>query len=461
MKTNFLENIKRYTVLSFILLLGNTVVTFAQSSTFKHRATASNIVNNYTVIDHARTNNQGNKVLFITHDFRSGPYVQAPLGVFFSLQLKKWAIFQQDKTELPENANFNVLVRTTADRGVFVHTAKKSTIGGHITTIDHPAANNNPNAKLMVTQSWVSVYNNNPIGVYYSNGRWRIFNQNFKAMPENARFNVMVNHSQSFVHTASTPAGHMTKLDNAKTNNKANAFVFITPMWTSVYNNHNTGVYYNRGYWSIYNEDVQAMPRNAKFVVIAYTASGNGTRSNNSSSSSSRSSSSSSRSDRSSSSSSGTRSGSNSRTSNLRYKVEILDLYCHSCDDSGSHAEFFGSLSINPIYAIGARSRTFWSASERSAKAESSRSKIAINRGVININQSFTYEFKRADVVNRRAGLEVLGTLTEHDGSSANDRFRILENNRIELRTGSGEIKYYYQSDRGEQIWVRYRVTRL
>ncbi len=77
-------------------------------------------------------------------------------------------------------------------RPAFEFTANAGNISGHTAAIDHPLTNNNPNAILLVTPLWEGVYNNHPIGVYYTSDGWRIFNQDFVAMPVNAKFNVLV-----------------------------------------------------------------------------------------------------------------------------------------------------------------------------------------------------------------------------------------------------------------------------
>lgn len=80
---------------------------------------------------------------------------------------------------------------------VFTHRAAAGNISGHITTIDHPHSNNDPNAILFVTHNWskddaVDPYETHPVGVYYASGRWRIFHEDGVAMPEGRAFNVMI-----------------------------------------------------------------------------------------------------------------------------------------------------------------------------------------------------------------------------------------------------------------------------
>ncbi len=79
----------------------------------------------------------------------------------------------------------------------FIHRAQAGNTSGHITIIDNPFSNGDPNAILIVTANWNpggggGVYNNHAIGVYYSASRWSIFNQDLVAMPNNAAFNVLV-----------------------------------------------------------------------------------------------------------------------------------------------------------------------------------------------------------------------------------------------------------------------------
>ncbi len=80
---------------------------------------------------------------------------------------------------------------------VFTHRANATNISAHITTIDHPICNNQPDAILLVTHNWakdtaVDRYEVQPVGVYYNAGKWNIFHENFVAMPAGRAYNVMV-----------------------------------------------------------------------------------------------------------------------------------------------------------------------------------------------------------------------------------------------------------------------------
>lgn len=86
---------------------------------------------------------------------------------------------------------------------VFIHKASAQTIntnvcqGGNCTVIDHPLTNGDANAILIITPNWNAglapgVYNNHPIGVFFTGVNWVIFNQDIAAMPVGAAFNVLV-----------------------------------------------------------------------------------------------------------------------------------------------------------------------------------------------------------------------------------------------------------------------------
>lgn len=82
---------------------------------------------------------------------------------------------------------------------VFVHRASPENISANSTYLDNPLTTGDPDAILSVTQNWnpgggSGTYNDHPIGVWYDadRQRWAIFNQDRKAMPEGAAFNVEV-----------------------------------------------------------------------------------------------------------------------------------------------------------------------------------------------------------------------------------------------------------------------------
>jgi hypothetical protein len=76
----------------------------------------------------------------------------------------------------------------------FVHTANAGNISFQSTTIDNPLTNGDSKAILIVTLRFDSVNVNAPIGVWYNSdaGRWMIYRTDGTAMPNGAKFNVLV-----------------------------------------------------------------------------------------------------------------------------------------------------------------------------------------------------------------------------------------------------------------------------
>ncbi len=153
--------------------------------------------------------------------------------------------------------------------------------------IDYPLINNQPNAIIIVTPDWDpgnigGTYDNHPIGVYYSSGKWRIFHQDLAAVALGDAFNVIVPTAGAgvFVHTSAGvgPTGS-TELDNSLTNNNPNARILVTANWNpggvgGTYNNHSIGVWYydTDQKWTIINQDGAAVPVGAAFNVFVLPA---------------------------------------------------------------------------------------------------------------------------------------------------------------------------------------------
>ena len=269
----------------------NVLIPATGADVFVHTATAANSAFNYTVIDHPLTNDNPNAIVFITQNYNpgglGGKYNDQPIGVKYSSMAQKWAVFNQDTTaDMPVDAAFNVLIPPTGT-DVFVHAATADNTSGHVTYINHPRINENPNAMVLVTQNWNpggvgGTYNDHAIGVYYSGGakKWAIFNQDFANMPDGAAFNVSIptTGAAAVVHMAmvANTSGHITFIDHPLTNENPNAIVLVTQNWNpgggkiGVYNNHAIGVYYASGAqkWAVFNQDFAGMPDGAAFNVL-------------------------------------------------------------------------------------------------------------------------------------------------------------------------------------------------
>ena len=246
---------------------------------YTHVATSTNSVSDWTDLNNNVTNNNPFAVVYVTPNWAPyHVYDNHPIGVWY--HNGKWSIFNQDLTAIPNHAAFNVYALPNASYGgISIHVATPSNSTGDFTDINNSASNGHPEAIVLVTPNWAPyhVYNNHPIGVWYHNGKWSIFNQDFKAIPNHAAFNVAIIEpnvfgSSTHIATATNSAGDFTDLNTSVTNGNPRAIVLFTPNWApySVYNNHNTGMWYHNGKWSIFNQDFKAIPNHAAFNVLAF-----------------------------------------------------------------------------------------------------------------------------------------------------------------------------------------------
>ncbi|WP_373548109.1 M12 family metallopeptidase [Haliscomenobacter sp.] len=189
------------------------------------------------------------------------------------------------------------LVTPIGAQVAFRHVTNPGNVQGHITRLDHPQLNGNPNALVFIMPN----YNTNGAdpsgadyqqnaGVYYSGGRWAIFNQNTKApMPVNLTFNVLVAPAGnanyfSVTCTQNSKAGLAPNgmvIDHPATNNKPNVLLMVTQNWSGTYNDNSPIVSYANGKWYISNNKYlspdpaisakSTMPVGARFNVMVIT----------------------------------------------------------------------------------------------------------------------------------------------------------------------------------------------
>lgn len=169
----------------------------------------------------------------------------------------------------------------------FVHRATSENIVDNSTYIDHPAANDNRNAVVLVTQlsrAGVEVENASTVGVWFDANRdrkWAIFNQDLAPMPEGTLFTVVVlepSEDATFVHkvTPTNTVENVTYLNYPLTNDSPDAILSVTPNWNpgggaGVYNNHPIEVRYDsdEGMWTIVNQDLASFSEGTAFDVLA------------------------------------------------------------------------------------------------------------------------------------------------------------------------------------------------
>jgi len=80
----------------------------------------------------------------------------------------------------------------------FTQLTSAANVVGDNTIINNPLCNNDPNAILIITHNYnpggapVNTLYTKPVGVFYSNGKWRIYNEDLSNMSTNVAFNVLV-----------------------------------------------------------------------------------------------------------------------------------------------------------------------------------------------------------------------------------------------------------------------------
>lgn len=191
----------------------NVMVTPAGDRAFLHTSDVTNTSGNATEIDHAWLNGSLDRIPFIMHNFSpnavdTGPVYTRTLGVYYDTGSQAWNIFNEDGAIMPAGVSFNVMV-ALAGANVFTHTATVGNTLLNATLLDHPLANGNRNALILVTQNWnpdgaSGVYNNHHVGVFYSSGyqKWAIFNEDNAAMPLGASFSVLIDEAHIYLPLA-------------------------------------------------------------------------------------------------------------------------------------------------------------------------------------------------------------------------------------------------------------------
>jgi hypothetical protein len=253
-------------------------------ATFVHKATSGNSTYDYTDLDNALTNNNPAAVVFVTPNWSppggGGAYDDRAIGVWY--HDGRWAIYNQDQSPIPAGAAFNVHVWSGPSATVLVHSATSANTAGDYTNIDNSASNSKLSAIVWVTPNYAPalVYDNHAIGVWYNSGKWAVFHQDVSDMAVGTAYNVAIGShgaKAAYVHTASAgnSTGDYTDLDNAALNGHPNAMVFVTPNWnpaggSGVYDNHNIGVWYHDGHWSVFHQDQTPIPAGAAFTIVAY-----------------------------------------------------------------------------------------------------------------------------------------------------------------------------------------------
>jgi hypothetical protein len=248
---------------------------------FQHTTVAGNLSNVYmSTLSHKDLDNRPDAIVLITpvRGFNNTPerndHYKNNYGVWYNPVLSKWVIFTENKTPMPLNMTFNVLVAPSGKPNYFSYTvtAKDREQHGfnHGALFSNPASDKNEDAIVIVTHNGgkgkVPMTNDNSLIVSYKDalGKWGIGHNGYLAnfvgltkseqsfMKDGTMFNIMVvdakscsidnpivglSNASAILHTADAckiyniVGGFSTTIDNVKSNDTKTAMVFVTPNW--------------------------------------------------------------------------------------------------------------------------------------------------------------------------------------------------------------------------------------
>lgn len=163
----------------------------ARGNTFEHTSTS---FTSSSIINRSGLDGQSNRILQVSQHW-TGTYNDNPFGVFYVSG--NWYINNANSVDLPMNSNFNVTYQEPS-KSAYKHITNSVNSFLNSTTLDHPLLNGNNCAQIQVTQdaSLLSV-TTSPVGVWYDEPNWLIFNQNLTNMPTNVIFHVNISPEQS------------------------------------------------------------------------------------------------------------------------------------------------------------------------------------------------------------------------------------------------------------------------
>lgn len=214
-------------------------------------------------------------------DFEETTINQHNTGVWY--HNGHWSIYNEDLAAMGPLSSYNIYADSSNNS--IGHVATAANTAGDWTDIDSPVTNNNPNIELFVNHNWSADGGPNgleldhPLGVWYHNGHWSIFNEDGAAMPIGAAFNIVVkpkNSGTAFIHkaTAANTNGYKTCMDNATVNNNVGKELFVTANWNEspVFTNSSYYVSYDPqiNQWCLESLNLKSIPLNTAFNIFSY-----------------------------------------------------------------------------------------------------------------------------------------------------------------------------------------------
>ncbi|WP_310992825.1 T9SS type A sorting domain-containing protein [Aequorivita marina] len=177
----------------------NIYIASDPNDVFTHIATASNISNHMTSMDHPLLNgNRPGPYIAMSHYYNpNAVYNTGNYGQFYAGDTR--ILYDEGITQVPEGAAFKVLVQGGTGAIQTQHISTISNIAGNYTIIDHPALNGNPDATFVMSHYWgiagspTQVYLDGNLGVWYTGTNWAIYTEDSSiAFPENVGFDIVI-----------------------------------------------------------------------------------------------------------------------------------------------------------------------------------------------------------------------------------------------------------------------------
>lgn len=265
---------------NFITLLMTVIFSLslnAQDKIYVHTATADNINGNRTEINHPELNGNPDARLVIVHRYE-GVYNNHVTGVYYDAG--HWRIFNEDSSPMVEGTKYNIYL--SDPENYIVHTATGLNTDIFITYLDSSIGESD---YIFSTNFWDGVYNNFTYSTAYSSStsqRYLYHTAFLVDVPSGAKFMVLKDRdiSSSMVYTHVTESSNInawvTYLDHPLLNGKPDAaFIFqhyFNAPGTSGTDNE-IGKVLSTWYdptvekWTIYTEDLSAMPAGLAFDI--------------------------------------------------------------------------------------------------------------------------------------------------------------------------------------------------
>ncbi len=269
---------------------------------FTFTSTASNLDGDAALINNFATNNQPGALVFATPNYDVGGIcgchdstpTNTPIGVgYIPGSPGQWVVLHEDNTPMTANEQYNILVVPQAMPNVFRKVTSASTDFGDSSFFSNPLSDNNPNAKILISQVYNTknaqssgYFNNHNVGVWYDSDikKWAIYEEDGSTMPAGLHFNILIGAANTnggkFIvqrSAATNLDGNATHIINVMTDNDPNAFGLATHMYNPGtnpprYSNFQAAMWYDTttNLLAVYNWDEGSMAKAESFAVLLF-----------------------------------------------------------------------------------------------------------------------------------------------------------------------------------------------